>query len=168
MSEESYEPNDSVSHLLSWPEVPTELRPKPLYHELLLAPEIEERLVAKGYKPIDVRLLQGADQIEAILAGIAMQTIKRSSKDVKFFEIAARATGLTSVKERQQTQKAQRENRTVQELLDSFKSFTANSVKSIYKALQVAPIVRYGGEDQPAKQTRFRGRSKAKRLMGKE
>lgn len=88
----------------SWPVVPAEQRPKRLPHIGAITESDSAMLQAKGWEPIDVRLMPNATDAErgmslkATLEGIRLGTIEAEPKIQKFLDLEARALGLTSAR----------------------------------------------------------------------
>ena len=85
-----------------WPAVPEDQRPKRLPHSTVLRLEDQELLAAKGWRPMDVRLLpnnndaERGEALKAWLEGIRMGTIEADAKLLRFLDLEARSLGLTS------------------------------------------------------------------------
>jgi len=92
------------SLLLRWPSVPEEQRPKKLFHAGLVTPEVDVVLIAKGWLPVDVRLLPNrtdvdrAESLKDWLEGVRLGTIEPDPKAAKFVELEARVYGLAQGK----------------------------------------------------------------------
>jgi hypothetical protein len=89
----------------SWPLVPKDQQPKPLYLAEVLEPADEELLRDRGWRPMDVRLLAGKTLPErqarclAWFEGLMAGSIDKAASNLAILELEAKACGLTSLKE---------------------------------------------------------------------
>jgi hypothetical protein len=90
-----------------WPEVPQELRPKPLYVREQLASNEKEVLEKRGWNLIDVRILpartdgERAEAVKATLEGIRQGSITNitDASIVRFLELETKIYGMTNNKD---------------------------------------------------------------------
>ena len=94
-----------LSYFLSLPEVPQKQRPKVVYHEQNLAAEVKDTLKARGWEPVDVRLLPNitdadkAHRVKSLLEGASLGSIELSKDRLKYVELEAKIVGLIGTKE---------------------------------------------------------------------
>ena len=85
--------------LQSLPNVPASKRPKPLYVRHNLSEEDQALVEEKGWKPVDVRLIENrADAVRATLEGVRVGTITMDKDEVNHLTLEARICGLLSTK----------------------------------------------------------------------
>jgi hypothetical protein len=88
----------------SWPVVPEALRPKKLYHAGLIEATQKALLEARGWGPVDVRVMPNktdkdrAENLKAWLEGIRFGTIEVDPRIHKMIELEARVYSMTSGK----------------------------------------------------------------------
>jgi hypothetical protein len=91
---------DLATILSDLPEVPKELRGPTGYRDLFVANSVAVgqagALEQLGWKVRDVRLLDGADRVRGVLAGLATGTINSEAVDLKQLELDAKVHGLLS------------------------------------------------------------------------
>ena len=93
-----------VTDWAAWPEAAADQRPKRLPHTGAIGKDAVEILRAKGWDPIDVRVMPNASDAErgtalkATLEGIRLGTIDVDHKMHKFLLLEAQALGLTSAR----------------------------------------------------------------------
>jgi hypothetical protein len=85
---------------LSFPQVPDNQKPRPLYHSSIIPKQILKHLQDKGWEPVDCRLLpdndlnQRATAVLAWLSGVRMGSIIPEVGQAKFIEMEMRCCGL--------------------------------------------------------------------------
>lgn len=78
-----------------WPEVPEEFRPKKLpYEKNYFDKDAIKELKKRGYEPVDVTFLDGAEGIRMRLEGALLGTVELTEDGRKTLELAARVYGV--------------------------------------------------------------------------
>lgn len=99
---------EGIIDLLTFPDVPLEQRPQKIYIDYMLPSETTEKLNARGWEIIDVRVLPNAtdgDRAEAVkvhLQGVRQRTILPPEGTIRHLELEARIYGLLDSKQRDQ------------------------------------------------------------------
>lgn len=107
--------------LATWPEVPEEERPRPLYVDRYLPPEMAEIIEERGWHVIDIRLLEPQKSLRAKLEGIRLGSIPSTVNErLKYAEIEARVMGLVGQKGQEETESSVKKRKTTIELLNEF------------------------------------------------
>ena len=84
----------------TWPDAPVASRPCVLPHALALSPDDSALLMAKGWQPVDVRLLanktieERREAVNLTLAAMRIGTIEVSTPKLRAIELEARVLGL--------------------------------------------------------------------------
>jgi len=89
---------------IGWPEAPEDERPKKLPVDFALEKKDAAALIAKGWEPIDVRVLPNktdgdrAEAVKAYLEGARLGTITLTAPQIRHLELEAKIYGLLSVR----------------------------------------------------------------------
>lgn len=89
----------------NWPEVPKQLRPKPLFVNTILADDTLKAFINLGWTVVDVRLLPNSSLQErqalvlAWFEGLRNGTIEPNSRLLDVLEAESKACGLTNLKQ---------------------------------------------------------------------
>lgn len=113
-----------------WPSVPTEMRPKPLYVNVVLQGNDAELLKSRGWSVQDVRLMAAdsdadrASVVKAVLEGVRQGSIQMSPQALKFLELESRVVGLFNQKDGPSEKAALSKNHDLETILDFAKGTT--------------------------------------------
>jgi len=89
---------DESFDMAEWPELPADKRGLQIPHDGKFGEASQECLRSRGYDPVDIRFLSGAEAIKLSLQGARMGTVNLGTPQLKALELEARICGLVGTK----------------------------------------------------------------------